>query len=85
MSKSIGDFWEKHKTLAQIIAILGVVAGIYGNHYETSQNSDIIQGQNNWMKDVIKEQAREIQSLEISNAVQEQQICDLKEFYLNKK
>lgn len=79
MNKSVGDFWSKHKTLAQIIAILAMLASLYGTHYEASSNTQSIQGQNTWMKEAIKEQSQEIKALQISNAALKQEVEDLKE------
>ena len=85
MNKPEKTFWEKHKTLAQIIAILAVVASIYNNYQGVSQNNIAVQDSKSWMIQAIKEQAVEIHKIEVENAALKQEVEDLKNFTIPQK
>lgn len=82
MKEIIGG-WNRHKkvfiTGAQVVTILTLIVGLLGNFYSTSQNSNEIGTQNQWMKDAIKLQNTEITDLRIENAVLRTKYDDLKE------
>ena len=61
------------------MTILTLIVGLLGNFYSTSQNSNEIGTQNQWMKDAIKLQNTEITDLRIENAVLRTKYDDLKE------
>lgn len=75
--------WNKHKktviTSAQVMTVVTMLAGIIGNHYSNTQNSEAIGSSTQWMKDAIKLQTTEIVNLRIDNAVLKTKYDTLKE------